>query len=201
MAPPSDFTPPGGSGSSEPPPGGPPPYGTPPYVTPPSPYDPNQQPPYQPPPDPYGQPGYQPPYPQQPYPQQAYPQQPGPYQPPGYPGAEPPPFQQPGYQQPYYQGGYTARLPRHPSASTALTLGIVALVGGFFCALPILAAPFAWYTGGQALKEIDAQPGRWDGRDQAKAGQVLGIIGTALLALIVVGTIFLVALVAAAGSS
>ena len=51
-----------------------------------------------------------------------------------------PVYTQPGYQQPYYQGGYTARLPRHPSASTALTLGIVALVGGFYVASLILTA-------------------------------------------------------------
>ncbi len=90
------------------------------------------------------------------------------------------------------------RLPRHSGATTALVLGLVGLIGAFlFCGVPILASPFAWYFGGQAVKEIDAQPGRWDGRDQARAGQILGIIGTVLLILAVLFFLFFIVLLGA----
>ena len=62
-------------------------------------------------------------------------------------------------------------------------LGLVSLIGLFICLFPILAAPFAWRTGGRAVKEIDAQPGRWSGREQAQAGRIMGMIGTVLLVL------------------
>ena len=80
------------------------------------------------------------------------------------------------------QPGYAAP-PPHPQATTALVLGLVSLIGLFVCLFPILAAPFAWRTGGRAVKEIDAQPGRWSGREQAQAGRIMGMIGTALLVL------------------
>jgi len=164
---------------------------------------PQQQPPQSPygtPPasSPYGPPGGQPPYQQPGYPGAPYPgPAPGPYGTPGYP-SEPPPFQQPGYQQPYYSA---YRLPKHSGANTALVLGLVGLIGAFFCGFPILASPFAWYFGGQAIKEIDAQPGRWDGRDQARAGQILGIIGTVLLALAVLFVVFFIVLIGATSTS
>jgi hypothetical protein len=141
---------------------------------------PEQQPPQsfpqQPAPSPFPQ---QPPY-QQGYPPPGYPQQPFPQQ--------VPPFQQPpGFQYPYQQPSYIygAQLPNHPSATTALVVSIVAIVGGFICGVPILAAPIAWIIGQRAVREIDAEPGRYGGRDQARAGQVLGIIGTVLLGLVV----------------
>lgn len=72
-------------------------------------------------------------------------------------------------------------VPQHPRATTALVLGIVSIVGAFVCVLPILVAPFAWVIGGRATRDIDAQPGRWRGRELAEAGRVLGIVGTCLL--------------------
>jgi hypothetical protein len=133
-------------------------------------------------PGPAGQPPYGPPA------------QPGGYPP--YPAGGPgqPPFQAPypTYQQPGYGYGYGAKLPTHSTASTALTLGIVGLVGGFFCGAPILASPVAWFMGSQAIREIDAAPGQWGGRDYARAGQVLGIIGTALLVLAVMAVVVLI---------
>jgi len=78
--------------------------------------------------------------------------------------------------------GYGVR-PKHPSATTAMTLGLVALIGGLFCLLPIAVAPFAWTTGARAVKEIDASGGALDGRSEAQAGYVMGIIGTVLLGL------------------
>ncbi|MFL6172852.1 MAG: hypothetical protein ACJ716_08160, partial [Marmoricola sp.] len=94
------------------------------------------------PPPSYGQPSYaQQPYPQQPYPQQPYPQQPYPQQP--YSG-QPGHGQQPGYPYPGY-GAFVA--PNHPKATTALVLGLVSLIGGFMCLIPVLASPFAWVIG------------------------------------------------------
>ena len=73
-----------------------------------------------------------------------------------------------------------------------MVLGIISLGGMFVCGLPIVLAPFAWMIGGRAVKEIDANPGRYSGRDQAQAGRIMGMIGTALL---VLGVIALVAFI------
>lgn len=114
----------------------------------------------------YGGPGYGGPgydgqgYDQQPYPAYGQPPHPGHYAPPGHGGEQ------------------------HPSATTALVLGIVGLVGIVLCGgLTLLLSPVAWWMGGRAVKEIDAAPGRYRGRDQAQGGRIMGIIGTVLLAL------------------
>ena len=86
--------------------------------------------------------------------------------------------------------------PKHPSATTAMVLGIGALGGMFVCGLPIVLAPFAWMIGGRVVKEIDANPGRCSGRDQAQAGRIMGMIGTGLL---VLGVLAIVALIALGG--
>ncbi|MGB9012505.1 MAG: DUF4190 domain-containing protein [Aeromicrobium sp.] len=67
--------------------------------------------------------------------------------------------------------------PQHPRATAALTLGILAVLG------VAVLAPLAWYYGVSTLRDIDREPGRWQGRGQAKAGLVMGIIGTVLLVL------------------
>jgi len=106
----------------------------------------------------------------------------------------PPPYQQPygqgGYQQPYQQGpgqppyAWAPKAPEHPSATTAMVLGIIGLVGILFCGgITLVVSPFAWVIGGRALREIDAEPGRFGGREMASAGRVMGIVGTGLLAL------------------
>ena len=156
-----------------------------------------------PPSQPYGQPGYG----QQPSGQPGY-QQPG-YGQPGY-GQQPygqPGYGQPGYgQQPYGQpgyggppGAYGQPLPTHPSATTAMVLGLVGLAGIVLCGgLTLVLSPFAWVMGGRAVKEIDAQPGRYAGRDQAQGGRIMGIVGTVLLVLgvlaIIASVVFFVAL-------
>jgi hypothetical protein len=55
-------------------------------------------------------------------------------------------------------------------------------------------APFAWYLGVKAEREIDASAGTLSGRGEATAGKVLGIVGTVLLALAVAGIVLLVVL-------
>lgn len=167
-----------GSGSYPPPSSGnEPPYG--PYGEQPGPY--GQQP---------GQ-GQYGPYGQQPgYGQPG--QQPG-YGAPGQPGYGQPYSAQPGYGQPYAPGGWQPA-PKHPQATLAMVLGIVGLVGGFVCALPLFAAPFAWYIGGKAVKEIDADPQAYSGRSEASTGKILGIVGSVLLALGILAIAFFVVL-------
>ncbi len=110
-----------------------------------------------------------------------------------YSPAPPPPsmYGPPQPQPPAY--GYGAPvLPDHPQVSTAFVLGLVALVGGFVCGLPILAGPFAWVAGARARKAVDEDP-RYGGREKATAGMVMGIVATSLLALVLL--VFAVALV------
>jgi hypothetical protein len=110
--------------------------------------------------------------------------------PPGYGTAPyPPPYGAPGYGPPVYP----PQPPAHRNATTALILGIVGLVGGLACYLPILLAPVAWAMGRRAVREIDASYGQLGGRGSAQAGAVLGIIGTALLVLAVVALIVVLA--------
>jgi hypothetical protein len=191
---------------------------TPPDEPPSNPYDPNWPKPEQPAPtQPYGQ---------DPYAQDPYGQQPPPAsteQPPYPPYGEQQPYGQAPYgeQQPYGQAPYgqqpyppqgqvpygapgygTFMAPKHPSATTAMVLGIGALGGMFVCGLPIVLAPFAWMMGGRAVKEIDANPGRYSGRDQAQAGRIMGMIGTGLLVLAIIGIIavFAIAVAVSPGS-
>lgn len=163
------------------------PYGQQPY---------GQQPPAYPEPGQYGQQPYgTDPTTQQPYGQQPYAQQPY--------------GQQPYGQQPYGQypvaGGYAAAptAPAHPSATTSLVLGIIGLAGVMFCGgITLVVSPFAWMMGSKALKEIEANPGAYTGRDQARGGQITGIIGTILLVLGILALVaFIVFLATAVESS
>ncbi len=96
----------------------------------------------------------------------------------------------------YGGGQYGGEPPRHPSATTVLVLGILGLV---VCGV---LAPFAWIKGNGVLREIDAAPGRYSGRDQVSIGRILGIIGTALLAFgLVVFVLFLIIAVAGVSTS
>ncbi len=70
-------------------------------------------------------------------------------------------------------------------AITALVLGILGLV-----CCPLLA-PIAWYLGNQEVKAIREGRSPAPGEGLAKAGSILGIIGTILLALWIVWIFFL----------
>jgi len=69
-------------------------------------------------------------------------------------------------------------------ATTALILGIVGIVCCAFC------APFAWWIGKQEVDAVRAglSPGANEG--MAKAGMILGIVGTVLLGLSLVYVLF-----------
>ncbi|MET3961298.1 hypothetical protein ABIE44_001232 [Marmoricola sp. OAE513] len=92
----------------------------------------------------------------------------------------PPPQQQ----TPYGYGVGAPGLPDHPKADLAFVFGMIAGPGAIVsCLLTILVAPVALVLGYQARKAIDAEPGRWGGRGKATTGFVIGMIGTAVLAL------------------
>ena len=80
-------------------------------------------------------------------------------------------------------GGYGTPPPmgggqiEHPKGMTILILGILSLV----CCSPLGIAAFV--MGNNALKEIDAQPGRYSNRQLVQIGRILGIIGMVLLVL------------------
>ena len=80
-------------------------------------------------------------------------------------------------------------LPKHPQAMTSMGLGIAALAGVWFLLLPILLAPVAWWLGAKAKREIAAEPERWSGQGEAQAGVIMGVIGTVLLAVGIVGLV------------
>lgn len=70
-------------------------------------------------------------------------------------------------------------------AVTALVLGIVGIVCCSLC------APVAWYMGGQELKAIQEGRSSFAGQGMAKAGQILGIVGTILMALTLLWVFFM----------
>lgn len=123
--------------------------------------------------------------------------------PPGYgpPAGSAPPPGQPG-QPGWYAGPPQYRVPDHPDATKALVLGLVALIGGLACYLPLVLGPWAWVVGHRAVKQIDAQPGRYEGRGQAMAGYVTGVIASVLLGIGVLALVvfFVFMIVVAAGS-
>jgi hypothetical protein len=57
----------------------------------------------------------------------------------------------------------------------SLVVGVTAVLG-----------PLAWYYGATSMRDIDREPRRWSGRSEAKAGMIMGIAGTAVLAFAIV---------------
>jgi hypothetical protein len=143
--------------------------------------------------------------PEQPDPYGAQPPAPNPYagQPPY--GQQQPPYDpyQATRQQQAYGYGFSPAPPAHGSATTAMVLGLIGLIGILFCGgITLILSPFAWAIGGKAVREIDANPGVYSGREQAFAGKVMGIIGTILLILgVIVLAAFIAWLVTLDGSS
>ncbi len=100
-------------------------------------------------------------------------------------------------------GGYSAPPPpmggggqiEHPKGMTVLILGILGLV----CCSPLGIAAFV--MGNNALKEIDAQPGRYSNRQLVQIGRILGIIAMVLLVLTVIWFLFLGGIAALSGDT
>lgn len=106
----------------------------------------------------------------------------------------PTPYGNPGYVPTVYgQPLYAQPRTPHPQATTAMALGLIGLIGGFACALPLALGPFAWWIGAKARRDIRADP-RLDGDAQALAGMVTGIIATVFLVIGVVALMLLIGL-------
>ncbi len=118
----------------------------------------------------------------------------------GYSAPPPPP---PGSGDSGYGGGYGAPPPPpmgggpidHPKGITILVLGILSLV----CCSPL--GIVALVMGNNALKEIDAQPGRYSNRQIVQIGRILGIIGIVFLAISIIWLLFAGGLAAISGSN
>ncbi|MEA2599669.1 MAG: hypothetical protein QOF89_661 [Acidobacteriota bacterium] len=83
-------------------------------------------------------------------------------------------------------------LPPQPQSQSASTQAITALVLGIIGVICCgLAAPFAWYFGNQELRAILAGTSPAAGEGMAKAGKILGIIGTILLILSILWIFFM----------
>jgi hypothetical protein len=82
---------------------------------------------------------------------------------------------------PFPAPAFAAARPKARGAVPALVLGIVAVGGCFILVVPVFLAPLAWYHGAAGVRRVDREPHLWSGRGEAQAGQVLGMIGTALM--------------------
>lgn len=139
----------------------------------PPPDDPYGRPPGQQPYQQYGQPDYgQQSYGQQEYGQQQYGQQ-------QYGYGMPTPYQV----NPY--GAWPPAPPSHPAAVPALVMGLIAIITMWGCGITGLLGIGGIIQGRQALRAIDAEPGRWSGRGMAMGGFVTGLIAVILSALAV----------------
>ena len=76
---------------------------------------------------------------------------------------------------------------------TALILGAVS----WFLGLWLICSVPAWIMGASALKEIRANPHLYTGENEARVGMWLGIVHTAIGALVVLGVIAFVIFAAA----
>lgn len=88
-------------------------------------------------------------------------------------------------------------VPDHPRATAALAVGIVSLLGAVVV-LPAALGPLACYLGVSARRSIEREPHRWGGRGQATAGLFLGIVASAVLALLAIGSLVFAGLLALA---
>jgi hypothetical protein len=96
--------------------------------------------------------------------------------------------------QPAYGYGYGTA---HGGATTSLVVGIIsivaAVIGGCLClfagVLGVVIGPVGIALAVKARREIDAAPQLYTNRGSAVGGLVCSIIGTALGALVLVGTI------------
>jgi hypothetical protein len=107
------------------------------------------------------------------------------------------PYGQNPYAGGYPAGGYGAVGPQpHPQGTTVLVLGIIGLV---VCAI---AGIVALVMGNKALKEIDANPGAYNNRQNVVIGRILGIVGIVIQGLVVVGyAIVLILAIANSGTT
>ncbi|WP_299444612.1 DUF4190 domain-containing protein [uncultured Phycicoccus sp.] len=92
-------------------------------------------------------------------------------------------------------GGMGGGAVDHPKGITILVLGILSLV----CCSPL--GIVALIMGNNALKEIDAQPGRYSNRQIVQIGRILGIVGIVFLVLSLLWILFFGGLAVLSGGS
>ncbi|QIG41383.1 hypothetical protein G5V58_00115 [Nocardioides anomalus] len=86
----------------------------------------------------------------------------------------------------------------HSGATTALVLGIISIacfVLTFLCCLTlpgVLCAPFAWFLGVRAKRDIERQPGVYGNAGSATAGLWMGAVMTVLGALLIAAVVAIV---------
>lgn len=85
--------------------------------------------------------------------------------------------------------------PDHPRATAAFAVGLVSVIGAVFV-VPAALGPLACYLGVSARRDIEHEPHRWGGHGQATAGLVLGIISSAILAVLAVASLLIAILFA-----
>lgn len=110
------------------------------------------------------------------------------------PPPPPPPFGggAPGVPPGYGNLGGPSR--EHPDGTTVLILGILGI------AVCGLLSPIAWVKGGQARREMAAQPNvTWSNQSSVTAGWICGIVGTVLIGLALLAFLLFVVLLVAAG--
>ena len=94
-----------------------------------------------------------------------------------------------------YGQSYPPVAVEHPQGTTILVLGIV---GIFFT----LCAPFAWYMGNKAMKEMRASGQTYSNEQNINIGRILGMVFTILdIISLVFGIIFFIVVFAAAMSN
>lgn len=97
------------------------------------------------------------------------------------------------YQPAYGSAGpYGVPPASHPQSTTALVLGILGIVFGLSCGVGGFLGIGGITMGRRARAEIDAQPGRYEGRSQAVAGIVTGTIGLVVGILTVVVVVLVI---------
>ena len=96
------------------------------------------------------------------------------------------------YPYPYTYAPRPMQIPKHPRATASMVLGIVGLAGFFVLLVPIVVCPLAWYFGAVADREAEREPTRYRHAGEARTGMILGIIGSAIL-----GVVLLLLVVAA----
>ncbi len=110
---------------------------------------------------------------------------------PAAPVLPPPPSHHPAQAAPYHPPpvhpppGYRQTVPTDGLGLTSLALGILGIVLGLPMGVPgLVLGPLAYFFGKGAVSRIDASGGAIGGRGTARAGSVIGIIATAIGALV-----------------
>ena len=112
-------------------------------------------------------------------------------------GSQPPPYGQQSYPPPYQPQPYPPQFyapvpPQDGMSIAAMVVGIASLVMACGYGVGLLGSPVALVLGLISKRRIDRSNGQLAGRGFAVAGFVLGIVGTVLLAIGVVGVIVFV---------